>query len=52
MNPTPILYMALKSLNETMQGALDGTKIESIKETINSFAIASAVSGLAAAVIP
>ena len=52
MNPTPILYMAFKGLDEAMKGSLDGTKIESIKETINSYAIASAVSGLAAAVIP
>lgn len=52
MNPTPYLYFAFKSLNEAMKGSLDGTKIESIKETINNFAIASAVAGLAAVVIP
>ena len=52
MNPTPLLYLAFKGLNDSMKGSLDGTKIESIKETINNFAIASAVSGLAAATIP
>ena len=52
MNPTPYLYFALKRLNDAMKGTLNGTKIESIKETINNFAIASAVAGLAAAVIP
>ncbi len=52
MNPTPLLYLAFKGLNEAMKGSLDGTKIESIKETINNFAIASAVAGLAAVVIP
>ena len=35
-----------------MKGSLDGTKIESIKETINNYALASAVAGLAAAVVP
>lgn len=52
MNPTPYLYFACKGLNDAMKGSLDGTKIESIKETINNFAIASAVAGLAAAIIP
>lgn len=52
MNLTPYLYLACKSLNDAMKGSLDGTKIESIKETINNFAIASAVAGLAAAVFP
>ena len=52
MNPTPYLYIAFKGLNEAMKGSLDGTKIERIKETINNFAIASAVAGVASAVIP
>lgn len=52
MNPTPYLYLAFKSLNEAMKGSLDGTKIESIKETINGFAIASAIASMASGVIP
>ena len=52
MNPTPYLYLAFKGLNDAMKGTLDGTKIESIKETINNFAIASAVAGLTAVVVP
>lgn len=52
MNPTPFLYIAFRNLNEAMKGTLNGTQIESIKDTINNFALASAVSGLAASVIP
>lgn len=52
MNPTPYLYFAFKGLNEAMKGSLDGTKIESIKETINNFAIASAIASMAAGAIP
>ena len=52
MNPSPYLYLAFKGLNDAMKGTLDGTKIESIKETINNFAIASAVAGLTAVVVP
>lgn len=52
MNPTPLLLLAFKELNDSMKGSLDGTKIESIKETINNYALASAVAGLAAAVVP
>lgn len=52
MNPTPYLYFAFKGLNEAMKGSLDGTQIESIKETIDNFAIASAVASTAACVIP
>ena len=52
MNLTPLLYLAFKGLNDSMKGSLDGTKIESIKEIINDFAIASALAGMAACVIP
>lgn len=52
MNPTPLLYLAFKGLNDSMKGSLDGTKIENIKETINNFAIASALASMAACVIP
>ena len=52
MNPTPLLYLAFKGLNDAMKGTLDGTKIESIKDTINDFAIASALASMAACVIP
>ena len=52
MNPAPFLYLAFKGLNDSMKGTLDGTKIESIKETINNFAIASALASMAACVIP
>ena len=52
MNPTPLLYLAFKGLNDSMKGSLDGTQIECIKETINNFAIASAIASMAAGVIP
>lgn len=52
MNPVPILYMTIKSLNESMKNSLDGTKIESIKETINGFAIASSVACVASGIVP
>ena len=52
MNPTPYLYLAFKSLNEAMKGSLDGTKIENIKETINGYAIASAIASMASGIIP
>ncbi len=52
MNSTPLLYVTFKSLNTAMQGTLDGTKIESIKETINHYAIASAVASTASGMIP
>lgn len=52
MNLSPYLYFAFKGLNDAMKGSLDGTKIESIKETINNFAIASAIAGFTAVVIP
>ena len=52
MNPTPLLYLAFKGLNDSMKGSLDGTQIESIKETINNFAIASALASMASGMIP
>ncbi len=52
MNPAPVLYMAFKGLNEAMSGSLDGTKIESIKDTIQGYAIASAVASMASGIIP
>lgn len=52
MNPTPLLYLAFKGLNDSMKGSLDGTQIESIKETINNFAIASAIASMASGMIP
>lgn len=52
MYPTPYLYLAFRGLNEAMKGTLDGSKIENIKETINAFAIASAIASMAAGAIP
>lgn len=52
MNTTPLLYQTFKGLNDAMKGSLDGTRIESIKDTINNYAIASAVASMAANVIP
>ena len=52
MNLTPLLYLAFKGLNDSMKGSLDGTKIECIKEIITDFAVASALAGMAACVIP
>lgn len=47
-----MLFVAFKSLNETTGDFLNGTKIESIKDTVNTFAISAAVLGAAADVIP
>lgn len=52
MNITPFLAKAFQELDKNMQGILNGTKIESIKETISYYAIASALASMAAAVIP
>lgn len=52
MNTSPILYYALRNLNESMKGSLSGTQIENIKDTINGFAIASAIACMAAGIIP
>lgn len=52
MNITPYLAKAFQELDKKMQGILNGTKIESIKETISYYAIASALASMAAAVIP
>ena len=46
------MYITFKGLNEAMSGTLDGTKIESIKETINHYAIASAVASTASGLLP
>lgn len=52
MNITPFFAKAFQELDKKMQGILNGTKIESIKETISYYAIASALASMAAAVIP
>ena len=52
MNISPYLAKAFQELDKKMQGILNGTKIESIKETISYYAIASALASMAAAVIP
>ena len=52
MNPTPLLYLAFKGLNDSMKGTLDGTKLEHIKETISNYAIASSIASVAACAIP
>ena len=52
MNIAPFLGLAFRELDKNMQGILNGTKIESIKETISYYAIASTLASMAAAVIP
>lgn len=52
MNPSPLLYAAFLKLNEVMKGTLDGTKIESLKNIINTFAIVSAIASMTAGVVP
>lgn len=52
MNPIPVLSMTLVALNDSMKKSLDGTKIESIKETINGFAIASGLACAASGMLP
>lgn len=52
MDPKLFLYLALRNLDKAMKETLDGTKIESIKETIAGFATASAVASMAAGMLP
>lgn len=52
MNITPFFAKAFQELDNKMQGILNGTKIESIKETISYYALASALASMAAAIIP
>ena len=40
---TPALVIACRELEKAMKGTLDGTKLQEIQDTINGFAIASAV---------
>lgn len=47
-----MLVMAFKNLNEAMRDSLDGTKIEHIKDTVNTFAISAAVLGAASDILP
>ena len=52
MNIAPMLYVAFTELQKASNGMLSGTKIEPIAETINRFAIYSAIAGGAACVLP
>ena len=52
MNIAPFLARAFVDLDKGMQGILNGTRIEGIKETISYYAIASAIASMAAAAIP
>lgn len=52
MNIAPLLARACQELDKAMQGSLDGTKLQSIKETINNYAIAAAVASAVAGVVP
>lgn len=47
-----MLYTAFKNLNEAAGDTLNGTEIESIKDTVNKFAITAGILGAAADVIP
>lgn len=52
MNITPLLTKACSELDKAMQDSLDGTQLESIKETISNYAIAAAVASAVAGVAP
>lgn len=52
MNIAPMLYVAFTELQKASNGMLSGTKIEPIAETINRFAIYSAIAGGASCVVP
>lgn len=52
MNIAPFLAKACQELDKAMQGALDGTKIARISETISGFAIAAAIASGVAGVAP
>ena len=52
MNIAPFLAKACQELDKAMQGALDGTKIACISETISGYAIAAAIASGVAGVAP
>ena len=52
MKIAPLLYAAFTELQEAAMGLLSGTKIETIAEKINKFAIYSAVAGAAVCAVP
>ena len=52
MNVAPLLAKAFKDLDKSMQGSLNGTQIESIKETISNYAIAAAIASAVAGAAP
>ena len=47
-----MLFLAFKNLNDAAGDFLNGTKIESIKDTVNTFAISAAVLGAASDIMP
>lgn len=51
-NASAMLYMAFKNLNDAAYKSLDGTKIEEMEDTVNTFAISAAVAGAATDVVP
>lgn len=53
MNPiAPALLIAFRELEKAMKGTLDGTKLREIQDTINGFAISSAVACFFSGVVP
>lgn len=52
MAPSPILDSTIGELNYSLKGALKGTNIESIKDSVNNYAIAAAVACMASSVLP
>lgn len=52
MKIAPLLYAAFTELQEAAMGLLSGTRIETIAEKINKFAIYSAVAGAAVCAVP
>ena len=51
-NITPALVIACRELEKAMKGTLDGTKLQEIQDTINGFAIASAVACFFSGIVP
>lgn len=52
MRTTPILATAINELNRLLNNAISGTKLEEISQTINQYAVASAIASVGIAFVP
>ena len=52
MRFTPILATVLNEINRVLNKSISGTKLEEIRQTINQYAIGSAVASIGVAFVP